>query len=188
VVVGGGNTAVEEALFLTKFASSVTLVHRRSELRAERILQTRLLENPRVRVLFDTVLIEVLGSGSPPGVTSVQLRNVRTARESKLPAHGVFIAIGHSPASDLFAGQLERTPSGYIEVNPGSIRTSIPGVFAVGDVVDDAYRQAVTAAGMGCRAALEAIRFLDEMKHGTQLGVSVESRPLSGRGEPAPFT
>ena len=160
VVVGGGNTAVEEALFLTNFANSVTLVHRRDSFRAERILQERLFKNPKISVLWHTVLEDVVGTGDPLKVTGVRLRNVNTATVTELPIDGVFIAIGHVPATDLVKGQVKMKPSGYIETAPHSTTTSVPGLFAAGDVTDDVYRQAVTAAGLGCMAALEAERFL----------------------------
>jgi thioredoxin reductase (NADPH) len=160
VVVGGGNTAVEEALFLTNFANSVIVVHRRDSFRAEKILQERLFKNPKIAVLWDTVLDDVLGIGDPPKVTGVRLRNVYTAAVTELPIDGVFIAIGHVPATDLVRGQVKMKPSGYIETAPHSTATSVPGLFAAGDVTDDVYRQAVTAAGLGCMAALEAERFL----------------------------
>ena len=165
VVIGGGNTAVEEALFLTNFASKVTLIHRRDELRAERILQDRLLAHPKIDMVWDTALEEVLGDSDPMGVTGVRLKNLKTGAPSTLPCDGVFIAIGHAPASELFAGQLEINAGGYLRVKPGSAATTIEGVFAAGDVTDDVYRQAVTAAGMGCMAALEAVRFLAEKDH-----------------------
>ena len=160
VVVGGGNTAVEEALFLTNFASKVTLVHRRNVLRAEKIGQDRLFRNPKIDVVWDSVVTEVLGDGDPPGVTGVRLRNVKTGKESVLDAEGLFIAIGHDPATALFRGQLEIDAEGYIVTAPDSTATSVPGVFAAGDVKDKVFRQAVTAAGMGCMGALEAERFL----------------------------
>jgi thioredoxin reductase (NADPH) len=160
MVIGGGNTAVEEALFLTKFASRVTLVHRRDSLRAERILQDRLFKNPKVAVIWNSVLHQVMGEEHPPKVTGVILRNVKSNALVQQRADGVFIAIGHSPASGLFAGKLEMKPSGYITTAPFSTATSVPGVFAAGDVTDDIYRQAVTAAGQGCMAALESERFL----------------------------
>jgi thioredoxin reductase (NADPH) len=162
LVVGGGNTAVEEALFLTNFAATVTVVHRRDSFRAERILQERLFKNPKISVLWDTVLDDVIGSENPFKATGVRLRNVRTASVSGRPIDGVFIAIGHTPASELFTGQVDMKPSGYIKTAPFSTATSVPGVFAAGDVTDDVYRQAVTAAGQGCMAALEAVRFLAE--------------------------
>ncbi|MEA2934851.1 MAG: thioredoxin reductase, partial [Variibacter sp.] len=160
VVIGGGNTAVEEALFLTKFASHVTLVHRRDSLRAERILQERLFKHPKISVVWDHALDEVLGATEPRKVTGVLLKNLKTGALSELAADGVFIAIGHSPATELVVGQLKMKPSGYIYTAPHSTATSVEGVFAAGDVTDDIYRQAVTAAGMGCMAALEAERFL----------------------------
>jgi thioredoxin reductase (NADPH) len=159
IVIGGGNTAVEEALFLTNFASHVTVVHRRDSFRAEKILQERLSNNPKISVIWDTVIEDVLGSENPLKVRGVVLRNVRTGEFSEKAADGVFIAIGHSPATELVAGQIEMKPSGYIRTAPFSTATSVPGVFAAGDVTDDVYRQAVTA-GMGCMAALEAERFL----------------------------
>jgi len=164
-VAGGGNTAVEEALFLTSFASKVTLIHRRGELRAERILQERLFANPKIEIIWDSAIEEVLGVDQPPGVTGVRLKNVRTGELSDLAVDGLFVAIGHAPASSLFHGQLPMDASGYLEVVPGKTATVIEGVFAAGDVSDHVYRQAVTAAGMGCMAALEAARFLAEEDH-----------------------
>jgi thioredoxin reductase (NADPH) len=164
-VAGGGNTAVEEALFLTSFASKVTLIHRRGELRAERILQERLFANPKIEIIWDSAIEEVLGADSPPGVTGVRLKNVRTGELSDLAVDGLFVAIGHAPASSLFHGQLPMDASGYLEVVPGKTATVVEGVFAAGDVSDHVYRQAVTAAGMGCMAALEAARFLAEEDH-----------------------
>jgi thioredoxin reductase (NADPH) len=160
VVVGGGNTAVEEALFLTNFASKVTVVHRRDTFRAERILQHRLSQNPKIEVIWDSMVDTIIGSQSPHKVTGAAIRNIKTDKVTEIAADGIFIAIGHSPASELFAGQLEMKPSGYIKTAPFSTATSVAGVFAAGDVTDDVYRQAVTAAGMGCMAALEAERFL----------------------------
>ncbi|MDR7230397.1 thioredoxin reductase (NADPH) [Caulobacter sp. BE264] len=165
IVVGGGNTAVEEALFLTSFASKVTLVHRKDELRAEKILQERLLAHPKIEVIWDSVIDEVLGQTDPMGVTGARLKNVKTGETQEVAADGVFIAIGHAPSSELFAGQLETGPGGYLKVKPGTASTAIEGVYAAGDVTDDVYRQAVTAAGMGCMAALEAVRFLAEEDH-----------------------
>ena len=159
LVIGGGNTAVEEALFLTNFASKVTVVHRRDSFRAEKILQERLFRNPRISVIWDTALEEVVGSENPLKVKGVILRNVKTGAFSERLTDGVFIAIGHTPASELFVGQVEMKPSGYIKTAP-STATSVPGVFAAGDVTDDVYRQAVTAAGQGCMAALESERYL----------------------------
>jgi thioredoxin reductase (NADPH) len=160
IVVGGGNTAVEEALFLTNFADSVVVVHRRDSFRAEKILQERLFKNPKIAVLWDSVVDEVLGLGDPLKVTGVRLRNVKTGIVTELPIDGIFVAIGHVPATDLLAGQVKMKPSGYIVTAPHSTATSVAGVFAAGDVTDDVYRQAVTAAGLGCMAALEAERFL----------------------------
>ena len=160
LVIGGGNTAVEEALFLTNFASKVTVVHRRDSFRAEKILQERLFKNPRISVIWDTALEEVIGSENPLKVKGVILRNVKTGALTERLTDGVFIAIGHTPASELFVGQVEMKPSGYIKTAPYSTATSVPGVFAAGDVTDDVYRQAVTAAGQGCMAALESERYL----------------------------
>src|SRR5690242_15070351 len=160
LVVGGGNTAVEEALFLTNFASQVTLVHRRNNLRAEKILQDRLFKHPKISVIWNSVVDAVLGSEDPLKVKGVALRNVDTGTITEVPADGVFVAIGHSPSTDLIVGQLELKPSGYVKTAPNSTATSVPGVFAAGDVTDEVYRQAVTAAGLGCMAALEAERFL----------------------------
>jgi thioredoxin reductase (NADPH) len=165
VVVGGGNTAVEEALFLTNFASKVTLVHRRDELRAEKILQERLFAHPKVEVVWDCAVDEVLGETEPLGVTGVRLKNVKTGDTQTIDCAGVFVAIGHAPASELFKGQLSMDAAGYLDVKPGTASTEIEGVYAAGDVTDDVYRQAVTAAGMGCMAALEAVRFLAEEDH-----------------------
>lgn len=162
VVVGGGNTAVEEALFLTKFASEVVVVHRRDEFRAERILQNRLFENSKVKIMWDTTLEEVVGDENPLGVTAARLRNVKTQAVEDLPCDGIFIAIGHKPATELFEGKLAMKHGGYLITEPDSAATAIPGVYAAGDVTDDIYRQAVTAAGMGCMAALEAEKFLAE--------------------------
>jgi thioredoxin reductase (NADPH) len=160
VVIGGGNTAVEEALFLTNFASKVTIVHRRDAFRAEKILQDRLFKNPKIEVIWDSVLQHVLGSEDPLKVNRVKLKNVKTSAVTERNVDGVFIAIGHSPASELFAGQVQMKPAGYIITAGHSTATSVPGVFAAGDVTDDVYRQAVTAAGQGCMAALEAEKFL----------------------------
>jgi thioredoxin reductase (NADPH) len=160
VVVGGGNTAVEEALFLTNFASSVTIVHRRDHFRAERILQDRLFKHPKIKVVWDSAIDEICGDQNPAKVTHVRLKNTKTGAISELAAQGVFIAIGHAPATELVQGQVKLKPSGYVEVAPNSTATSVPGLFAAGDVADETYRQAVTAAGLGCMAALEAERFL----------------------------
>ena len=160
MVIGGGNTAVEEALFLTNFASKVTVVHRRDSFKAERILQERLFAHPKIEVVWDSALDEVIGRDDPAAVTRVRLKNVKTGETEERPVDGVFIAIGHAPAVELFEGQLRKKPSGYLWTAPDSTATDVPGVFAAGDVTDDTYRQAVTAAGMGCMAALEAERFL----------------------------
>ena len=161
-VVGGGNTAVEEAIFLTNFADKVTLIHRRGELRCEKILEERMLKNPKIEVLWDSVVDEILGDKDPLGVTALRLKNVKTDEMSELPVHGVFIAIGHKPSTELFKGKLEMDNEGYLVTAPDSTATKIEGVYAAGDVKDKIYRQAVTAAGMGCMAALEAERFLAE--------------------------
>ena len=160
LVVGGGNTAVEEALFLTKFAREVVVIHRRGEFRAEKILQARLFANEKVKVLWDTTLAAVLGTNSPKGVTGARLHNLKTRRTEDIAFDGVFIAIGHKPATELFDGELKLTSGGYIVTAPRSTATNVPGVFAAGDVTDEIYRQAVTAAGLGCMAALEAEKFL----------------------------
>ncbi len=165
IVVGGGNTAVEEALFLTNFASRVTVVHRRDTFRAEKILQDRLFKHPKIEVIWDTALDDVMGSENPMKVRSVRLKNVKTGAVTERDTDGVFIAIGHSPSSELFAGQLDMKGSGYIVTAGHSTATSIPGVFAAGDVTDDIYRQAVTAAGQGCMAALETEKFLAAHEH-----------------------
>ena len=162
VVIGGGNTAVEEALFLTNFASKVTLIHRRDELRSEKILENRLLKNPKIEPLWFHTLEEVVGTENPLGVEAVRVKHVKTGEITEIPCKGVFVAIGHSPASELVKDQLETHMGGYVKVNPGSTETSIPGVFAAGDLTDHVYRQAVTSAGMGCMAALDAERFLAE--------------------------
>ncbi|MBN8969825.1 MAG: thioredoxin-disulfide reductase [Rhizobiales bacterium] len=160
IVVGGGNTAVEEALYLTNHASSVTLVHRRDGLRAERILQDRLFNHPKIKVVWDSEIEEICGSADPAKVTHVRLKNLKTGAITEQTTDGVFIAIGHAPATELVVGQLVLKPSGYVQVAPHSTATSVPGVFAAGDVADETYRQAVTAAGLGCMAALEAERFI----------------------------
>jgi len=159
-VAGGGNSAVEEALFLTNFASKVTLIHRRDSLRAEKILQERLFKNPKIEVIWDHVVEEVTGTEQPPGVTGLRLKNVKTGAARELPVDGLFVAIGHDPATALFAGQIDMDAQGYIRTQPDSTVTNVPGVFAAGDVKDKVFRQAVTAASMGCMAALEAERFL----------------------------
>jgi thioredoxin reductase (NADPH) len=171
VVVGGGNTAVDEALYLSHIAAKVTLVHRRNSFRAERILQERLFKAPNVELIFDHVVEEIRGAGDPPGVTHVRLRNVKTESLREVEADGVFVAIGHEPASGLFKGQLAIKPNGYIETAPFSTATSVPGVFAAGDVADDIYRQAVTAAGLGCMAAIEAQRWLAEQADARAMAV-----------------
>ena len=160
VVIGGGNTAVEEALFLTNFASRVTLIHRRNTLRAEKILQDRLFKHPKITTIWDSEVTEVLGTDAPLGVTGVLARNLKTGVETLIPCAGFFVAIGHAPASELVRDQLDLHNGGYVKVTPGGTTTSIAGVFAAGDLTDHIYRQAVTSAGMGCMAALDAERFL----------------------------
>ncbi len=160
VVVGGGNTAVEEAIYLTNHARRVTLVHRRDALRAEKILQDRLFRNPKIEIIWDSVVDDILGLAEPPTVTGIRLRNLRSGAVSELGCDGVFIAIGHTPVTGFLAGQLALDPEGYVVTRPDSTQTAIPGVFAAGDVKDRIFRQAVTAAGMGCMAALEAEKFL----------------------------
>jgi thioredoxin reductase (NADPH) len=166
IIVGGGNTAVEEAIYLTNFASSVTMVHRRDTFRAEKIMQERLFKNPKITVVWDSVVDEVLGTTTPKGVTGARLRNVKTGAMREVQADGLFVAIGHVPATELFKGQLELDTEGYLTTAPDSTRTAIPGVFAAGDVQDKVFRQAVTAAGTGCMAALEADRFLAAVEAG----------------------
>ncbi len=160
VVVGGGNSAVEEALFLTNFATQVTVVHRRDHFRAERILQDRLFKHPKIKVIWNHAVDEIGGTANPNKVTHLKIRDVNSGAVTELPADGVFIAIGHAPATELVKGKVKLKPSGYVEVAPNSTATSVPGLFAAGDVADETYRQAVTAAGMGCMAALEVERFL----------------------------
>ncbi|GMV63846.1 MAG: thioredoxin reductase [Parvibaculum sp.] len=160
LVVGGGNSAVEEALFLTNFASKVTVIHRRDSFRAEKVMQERLFNNPKIEVIWDSAIEEIVGDETPLGVTGARIRNVKTGETRELKADGVFMAIGHSPATELFKDQLKTKAGGYLLTAPDSTATSIPGVFAAGDVTDDVYRQAVTAAGMGCMAALETERWL----------------------------
>ena len=162
-VAGGGNSAAEEAMFLTNFASKVTVIHRRDALRAEKILQDRLFKNPKIEMLWDHVVEEVLGNSDPPGVTGVRVKNVKSGEARELPAEGLFVAIGHDPATGLFKGQLEMDSEGYLKTRPDSTATGVPGVFAAGDVKDRVFRQAVTAAGMGCMAALEAEKYLAEL-------------------------
>ena len=164
VVVGGGNTAVEEALFLTSFASKVFLVHRRDELRAEKILQDRLFKNEKIQCIWDSQVIDIMGDDNPLNVTSVKIQNIKTEQVTDLKVDGIFVAIGHDPATQLFKGQIDMDDSGYIITKPDSTLTNINGVYAAGDVKDKTYRQAVTAAGMGCMAALEAEKFLAETK------------------------
>jgi len=159
-VIGGGNAAVEEAIFLTKFATKVKLIHRRNELRAEKMLQKKLMENKKIEIIWDSVLEEVLGNEKPKGVTGIKIKDVKTNKTTQLNIHGLFIAIGHDPATSLFKGQLDMDKEGYLITKPDSTQTNKPGVFAAGDVKDKVFRQAVTAAGMGCMSALEAEKFL----------------------------
>ena len=161
-VIGGGNAAVEEAIFLTKFATKVKLIHRRNELRAEKMLQKKLMENKKIEIIWDSVLEEVLGNEKPKGVTGIKIKNVKTNKTTQLNIHGLFIAIGHDPATSLFKGQLDMDKEGYLITKPDSTQTNKPGVFAAGDVKDKIFRQAVTAAGMGCMSALEAEKFLSK--------------------------
>ena len=165
VVIGGGNTAVEEALFLTNFATKVTLIHRRNTLRAEKILQDRLFKHPKIVMQWDSEVTEVLGTDLPPSVTGVRTRNLKTGEVKDVPCHGFFVAIGHAPASELVKDQLPLHSGGYVQVETGSTRTAIRGVFAAGDLTDHIYRQAVTSAGMGCMAALDAEKFLAGTEH-----------------------
>ena len=174
MVIGGGNTAVEEALFLTNFASKVTVIHRRDHFRAEKILQDRLFKNPKVEVIWNHTLEEVVGDEQPLGVTAARIRDLTTGNIRELPVHGIFVAIGHAPSTELFAGKLPMKENGYLITEPGSPRTAIPGVFAAGDVTDETYRQAVTAAGMGCMAALDAERFLSEQEAHAETAVPAE--------------
>lgn len=162
-VIGGGNTAVEEALYLTNFASKVTLIHRRNTLRAEQIMQDRLFAHEKIEVIWDSVLEEVIGQDMPPGVTGVKIKNVKTGDIQQIDVDGVFVAIGHKPNTELFKGQITLDDEGYIVTQPDSTCTNIPGVFAAGDVQDKIYRQAITAAGTGCMSALEAERFLGHL-------------------------
>ena len=165
-MVGGGNTAVEEALYLANLASKVTVVHRRGEFRAERILQERLFKHPNVEVVWHHAIEEICGSQSPPSVTHLRLKDVRSGAITERKADGVFVAIGHQPATGIFEGQLAMRHGGYIETKAGTTETAIPGVYAAGDVTDDVYRQAITAAGMGCMAALEAEKYLAALELG----------------------
>jgi len=171
VVVGGGNTAVEEAIFLTNFAKKVIVVHRRDHFRAEKILQDRLAKNDKIEVVWDSVVEEIVGTGEPRSVEAVKIKNVKTGKVATRKIDGVFVAIGHAPSTELFKGELEMKPSGYLITAPDSTATSVPGVFAAGDVKDDVFRQAVTAAGMGCMAALEVERYL---AHEAQTAVAAE--------------
>jgi thioredoxin reductase (NADPH) len=173
LVIGGGNTAVEEALYLTNHATKVTLIHRRDELRAEAILQERLFAHPKIEVIWNALVEEILSDGEQPGVTGARVKDTRSGETHDIPADGVFIAIGHAPASELFKGQLAMDAAGYLDVKAGTTATEVEGVYAAGDVTDDIYRQAVTAAGMGCMAALEAVRFLAEKDH------EAANKPLS---------
>ena len=159
-VIGGGNAAVEEAMFLTKFATKVKLIHRRDKLRAENLLQKKLKENPKIEIIWDSILEEVMGDKDPKGVTGIKIKNIKTNKSSEIKIHGLFIAIGHDPATSLFKGQLDMDKEGYLITKPDSTATNVPGIFAVGDVKDKIFRQAVTAAGMGCMAALEAEKFI----------------------------
>ncbi|MBL8805435.1 MAG: thioredoxin-disulfide reductase [Rhodospirillales bacterium] len=167
-VVGGGNTAVEEALYLTNHATKVTLIHRRDSLRAEKMMQARLFKNPKVEVVWDSAVDEVLGAGTPPAVTGLKLRNVKSGAVSQLAVDGLFVAIGHVPATEIFKGQIDMDSEGYLLTKPDSTATNVPGVYAAGDVKDKVFRQAVTAAGMGCMAALEAEKFLAHADAGHQ--------------------
>jgi thioredoxin reductase (NADPH) len=159
-VIGGGNAAVEEAIFLTKFATKVKLIHRRDKLRAEKMLQKKLMENKKIKIIWDSVLEEVMGDKDPKGVTGIKVKNIKNNKSSEIKLHGLFIAIGHDPATSLFKNQLDMDKEGYLITKPDSTATNIPGVFAAGDVKDKIFRQAVTAAGMGCMSALEAEKFL----------------------------
>jgi len=159
-VIGGGNTAVEEALYLTNHSHDVTLIHRRDSLRAEKILQDRLFANPHVKIIWDSEVVEFVAGGEPEALVGLDIRNRLTGETSRIPVEGTFVAIGHKPATELFAGQLKLDADGYIEVEVGTTKTSVPGVFACGDVMDKVYRQAVTAAGTGCMAALDAEKYL----------------------------
>jgi len=159
-VIGGGNAAVEEAIFLTKFSTKVKLIHRRDKLRAEKMLQNKLMENKKIEIIWDSVLEEVTGDKDPKGVTGIKIKNIKTNKSSEIKLHGLFIAIGHDPATSLFKDQLDMDKEGYLITKPDSTATNIPGVFAAGDVKDKIFRQAVTAAGMGCMSALEAEKFL----------------------------
>jgi thioredoxin reductase (NADPH) len=167
-VVGGGNTAVEEALYLTNHATKVTLVHRRDTLRAEKMMQARLLKHPKIEVVWNSAVDEVLGAGTPPAVTGLKLKNLVSGAMSQIDIDGLFVAIGHVPATEVFKGQVDMDAEGYILTKPDSTATNIPGVYAAGDVKDKVFRQAVTAAGMGCMAALEAEKFIAHAEAGHQ--------------------
>jgi len=164
-VIGGGNTAVEEALYLTNHSHDVTLIHRRDSLRAEKILQDRLFSNPHINVIWDSEVLEFVGGGEPEALVGLDIRNKRTGEVSRVEVEGAFVAIGHKPATELFEGKLELDEDGYIKVEAGTTKTNIPGVFACGDVMDKIYRQAVTAAGTGCMAALDAEKYLAAMEY-----------------------
>jgi thioredoxin reductase (NADPH) len=166
-VIGGGNSAVEEALYLAHLARKVTVIHRRDSFKAEKILQERLFNHPSIEVVWDSVLEDIEGTSDPKSVTGIVIRNVKTGEREERKLDGVFVAIGHAPATEIFKGQVEMRDNGYIKVKPGTTETNIPGVYAAGDVADDVYRQAVTAAGLGCMAALEAEKFLaaQELDH-----------------------
>ena len=163
-VIGGGNTAVEEALYLTNHSHDVTLIHRRDTLRAEKILQDRLFANPNIKVIWDSEVVEFVGGGDPEALVGLDIRNRRTGEVGRVDVEGAFVAIGHKPATELFVGQIDLDEDGYIKVEPGTTKTNIPGVFASGDVMDKIYRQAVTAAGTGCMAALDAEKYLAAME------------------------
>ncbi|MGH7004875.1 MAG: NAD(P)/FAD-dependent oxidoreductase, partial [Alphaproteobacteria bacterium] len=165
VVVGGGNSAVTEALYLTNHATKVTLIHRRDHFRAEKVLQDRVLAHPKIKVVWDSVVEEALGTGAPPALTGVKVRNVKSGAVSELKTDGLFIAIGHTPATQIFRGKVKMDNEGYIITKPDSTETDVPGVFAAGDVKDKIFRQAVTAAGLGCMAALEAEKYIAAHEH-----------------------
>ena len=164
-VIGGGNTAVEEALYLTNHSHDVTLIHRRDSLRAEKILQDRLFANPNIKIIWDSEIVQFVGGGDPEALVGLDVKNRLNGEVTRLPVEGAFVAIGHKPATELFAGKLELDEDGYIRVEAGTTRTSAPGVFACGDVMDKIYRQAVTAAGTGCMAALDAEKYLAAMEY-----------------------
>ena len=166
VVIGGGDTAMEEASHLTRFATKVTVIHRRAEFRASKVMQKRVLENPKVKILWNSTIDEVLGDPGQKGVTGVRVRNVVTGEKREIPCSGYFVAIGHQPNTELFTGQLEMDETGYLRVSPGSTRTNVAGVFAAGDVADKVYRQAISAAGTGCMAAIEVEHYLGELEAG----------------------